>query len=322
VKQKLAPAVRRVSHEKFTMAFGSGGTMTTLADMDARMTGESRQESLYVLRRARLQSLYDLMRTQDLKERTTLIAADPKRADILIAGSSVLLAMMYALELDYVFVSSRGLRDGLMVDLLRKEFSAYTGGWTEAVNRSESIEEFGEKYNYDKAHCQQVSKLAISLFEQLRDLHGLPERYAKVLHAAAMLHDIGLFIAYPKHHKHSYYLIKSSGPSSFDAAELDLIANIARYHRKAHPSPKHLPFSQLSALQQDVVRKLSAILRVADGLDFGRQAKVERLEIRRRNTKALSIKLEGRGDLSDEKRSALDKAELLNEVYALETVFE
>jgi exopolyphosphatase/guanosine-5'-triphosphate,3'-diphosphate pyrophosphatase len=322
VKQKLAPAVRRVSHEKFTMAFGSGGTMTTLADMDARMTGESHQESLYVLRRARLQSLYDLMRTQDLKERTSLIAADPKRADILIAGASVLLATMNALDLDYIFVSSRGLRDGLMVDLLRKEFTAYTGTWMEAVNRSESIEEFGEKYNYDKAHCQQVSKLAVSLFEQLRELHGLPDRYSKVLHAAAMLHDIGLFIAYPKHHKHSYYLIKSSGPSSFDAAELDLIANIARYHRKAHPSPKHLPFSQLSALQQDVVRKLSAILRVADGLDFGRQAKVERLEVRRPNGKALSIRVAGKGDVSDEIRSALDKAELMNEVYALETVFE
>ena len=322
VKQKLAPAVRRVTDEKFTMAFGSGGTMTSLADLDARMTGEPHQESLYVLRRARLKTLYDLLRSQRLKDRAALIAGDPKRADIVIAGAAVLLTMLSSLELDYIFVSSRGLRDGLMVDLLRKEYNAYNGPWTEAVNRSESIEEFGEKYNYDKAHCQQVSKLAISLFEQLRELHGLPDRYAKVLHAAAMLHDIGLFIAYPKHHKHSYYLIKSSGPSSFDAAELDLIANIARYHRKAHPSPKHLPFSQLSALQQDVVRKLSAILRVADGLDFGRQAKVERVEIKRSNGKALSIRLEGKGDLRDEMRSAADKAELMNEVYALKTVFE
>lgn len=238
VKQKLAPAVRRLNHEKFTMAFGSGGTMTALSDIDARMTGDSHQESLYVLRRARLKSLYDLLRTQHLKDRAALITGDQKRADILVAGSAVLLAMMTALKLDYVFVSARGLRDGLMVDLLQKEYSPYAGGWTETVDRSESIEEFGEKYNYDKSHCQQVSKLAVSLFEQLRELHGLPERYGKILHAAAMLHDIGLFIAYEKHHKHSYYLIKSSGPTSFDGVELDLIANIARYHRKSHPSPK------------------------------------------------------------------------------------
>jgi exopolyphosphatase/guanosine-5'-triphosphate,3'-diphosphate pyrophosphatase len=322
VKQKLAPAVRRLTREKFTMAFGSGGTMTSLADMDARMTGEPRQESLYVLRRARLKSLYDLLRSQPLKERAALIAGDPRRADILVAGSAVLLAMMNELELDYVFVSVRGLRDGLMVDLLRKEYPAYTGFWTEAADRSESIEEFGAKYNYDKSHSQQVSRLALSLFEQMKELHGLPERYANVLHASAMLHDIGLFIAYEKHHKHSYYLIKSSGPSSFDALELDLIANIARYHRKAHPSPKHLPFSQLSAVQQDVVRKLSAILRVADGLDYGRQAKVQRVECRRNNGKVLSIRLEGKGDLADEIRSAADKVSLMNEVYSLETVFE
>lgn len=321
-KQKLAPAVRRVSHEKFTMAFGSGGTLTSLSDIDARLTGESHQESLYVLRRARLKSLYDLMRTQHLKDRTALITGDPRRADILVAGSAVLLAMMNALELDYVFVSSRGLRDGLMVDLLQRQYSGYTGAWTEAADRSESIEEFGEKYNYDKAHSQHVSRLALSLFEQLRELHGLPDRFSRVLHAAAMLHDIGLFIGYPKHHKHSYYLIKSSGPTSFDPGELDLIANIARYHRKAHPSPKHLPFGQLSPYQQDIVRKLSAILRVADGLDFGRQGKVERVDCRRLHAKSLFIRLEGKGDLREEIRSAVDKAELMNEVYALETTFQ
>ena len=322
VKQNLAAPVRRLEREKFTMAFGSGGTMTALADMDARMTGEPRQDSLYVLRRARLQSLYGLLRSQHLQERVASIAGDPRRADILVAGSAVLLAMMNELDLDYVFVSSRGLRDGLMVDLLRRNYEAYTGPWTEETGRSESIEEFGEKYNYDKAHSRQVSRLALSLFGQMRDLHSLQDRHQNILHAAAMLHDIGLFISYQKHHKHSYYLIKSAGPGAFDPAELDLIANIARYHRKSHPSPKHLPFSQLSAAQQDVVRKLSAILRVADGLDFGRQSRVQNIQCRFIQPRTFAIAVEGAGDLSDEIRSAADKVDLMNEVYGVETVFK
>jgi exopolyphosphatase/guanosine-5'-triphosphate,3'-diphosphate pyrophosphatase len=232
-----------------------------------------------------------------------------------------LLAMMDQLELDYVFVSGRGLRDGLMVDLLRKSYPAFVGTWTEEANRSESIEEVGEKYNYDKTHSQQVSRLALSLFEQMRELHGLPDRYSSLLHAAAMLHDIGLFIAYSKHHKHTYYLIKSSGPSSFDAAELDIIANIARYHRKSHPSPKHLPFVQLPTAQQDVVRKLSAILRVADGLDYGRQSRVREIQIRTKPEKVMEIRLSGTGDMTDEIHSATDKAGLMSEVYAMEVVF-
>ena len=322
VKQKLGPAARRLSKEKFTMAFGSGGTLTSLADMDARLTGESHQESLYVLRRGRLKSLFDLLRSQSLHERVDSIVGDPKRSDILVAGSAVLLATMTELDLDYIFVSGRGLRDGLMVDILRKNYPAYIGTWTEEADRSQSIEEFGEKYNYDKTHSQQVSRLALSLFEQMRDLHGLPDRYSSILHAAAMLHDIGLFIAYSKHHKHSYYLIKSSGPSSFDAIELDIIANIARYHRKSHPSLSHLPYSQLSPVQQDVVRKLSAILRVADGLDYGRQAKVREIQCKKRPGKVLALQLGGTGDMSDEIRSATDKTGLMKEVYGMEIVLE
>jgi exopolyphosphatase/guanosine-5'-triphosphate,3'-diphosphate pyrophosphatase len=304
------------------MVFGSGGTVTSLADLDARMTGEVHQESLYVLRRARLQGLFDLLKTQHLREREASIVGDSTRADILVAGAAVLLAMMNELDLDYVFVSRRGLRDGLMVELLRMKFPAFAGAWSEEAGRSESLEEVGAKYNYDKTHSQQVSRLAQALFEELKDVHKLPDKYSGILHAAAMLHDIGLFIAYQKHHKHSYYLIKSSGPSSIDSIDLDLVANIARYHRKAHPTPKHLPFSQLSPVQQDVVRKLSAILRIADALDYGRQCKVTGVHCRRRQGKTLSIRLEGQGDLKDEIRSASEKASLMNEVYGLETIVE
>src|SRR2546430_9076992 len=132
-----------------------------------------------------------------------------------------------------------------MVDLLARYYQRYGGAWTEEVVRTESLEEIGEKYNYDKTHCQQVSRLALRLFDQLRDLHKLPNKFSSLLHAAAMLHDIGLFIGYPKHHKHTYYLIKSSLSGSYDHAELDLIANIARYHRKTRPHPRHIWFGEL-----------------------------------------------------------------------------
>jgi exopolyphosphatase/guanosine-5'-triphosphate,3'-diphosphate pyrophosphatase len=156
----------------------------------------------------------------------------------------------------------------------------------------------------------------------LEPLHGLPNRYGKILHAAAMLHDIGLFITYPQHHKHSYYLIKSSGPATFDPMELELIANVARYHRKAHPSLNHLPFGQLSSKQQDIVRKLAAILRIADALDFGHQSKVKNLDCKLAAPKRMvSIRLEGAQDFEDEIECASGKAGLMNEVYGIRTVF-
>ena len=130
-----------------------------------------------------------------------------------------------------------------------------------------------------------------------------------------MLHDIGAFIASPKHHKHSYYLIKSSRPSSFNKEDIDLIANVARYHRKAYPSPKHLGFSQLSPGNQDVVRKLSAILRVADGLDYKREQNIREVKCALSAPKTLYIEAIAAAKLKGEIERAVEKGALMEEVF-------
>jgi exopolyphosphatase/guanosine-5'-triphosphate,3'-diphosphate pyrophosphatase len=229
---------------------------------------------------------------------------------------------MTCLDLDYVFVSTRGLRDGLMVDLLRSYYSDQETRWSENGRRAETLEQVGEKYHYDAPHAYHVSHLALSLFYQLHDLHGLPEKFAGVLHAAAMLHDIGLFIAYPKHHKHSYYLIKSSGPSTFTKSDIDVIANIARYHRKAHPSPKHLPFGQLEPQNQEVVRKLSAILRVADGLDRRHESRAKEVLCSQPRSKTISLQITGPTDLKAEIEAAREKRKLMKEVFNVDLTIQ
>lgn len=321
-KRQIEPMARRVGREKFTMAFGTGGTITALADTDAQLTGEPRAGALSVLRRPRLEALLELLKSQSLSARAASIVGDPKRADIIVAGGAVLLTLMDHIGLDYLFVSNRGLRDGLTVDLLRRQYPEQELPWSEDGGRAESLEQVGEKYQYDAPHAYQVSQLAVNLFYQLQELHQLPQKYAAILHAAAMLHDIGLFIAYPKHHKHSYYLIKSSGPVAFSKSDWDLVANIARYHRKAHPSPKHLSFNQLSPNHQEIVRMLSAILRIADGLDRRHESRVKEITCTLPRSKRLSIKLSGPADLKVEIEGAMEKAELMNEVFNLETVIQ
>ena len=321
-KRQIEPMARRVGREKFTMAFGTGGTITALADTDAQLTGEPRAGALSVLRRPRLEALLELLKSQSLSARAAAIFGDPKRADIIVAGGAVLLTLMDHIGLDYLFVSNRGLRDGLTVDLLRRQYPEQELPWSEDGGRAESLEQVGEKYRYDAPHAYQVSQLAVNLFYQLHELHRLPEKYAAILHAAAMLHDIGLFIAYPKHHKHSYYLIKSSGPVSLSKSDWDLVANIARYHRKAYPSPKHLSFNQLSPNHQEVVRMLSALLRIADGLDRRHESRVKEITCALPRSKRLSIKISGPSDLKVEIEGAMEKAELMNEVFNLETVIQ
>jgi exopolyphosphatase/guanosine-5'-triphosphate,3'-diphosphate pyrophosphatase len=322
VQAQLKPVVRRLQREKFTMAFGSAGTITALADTDTRVTGYvNRAGSLIVLRRQRLKGLLEILMNEPAAERAAMISGDPKRADIIVAGGLVLHEIMSEVGLDYLFVSHRGLRDGLMVDLLQRHYSE-SGPWHPDADRTESLDQVCQKYLYDASHAHHVSQLALNLFYQLQDLHQLPDKYSSVLNAAALLHDIGLFIAGPKHHKHSYYLIKSSGMKSFNKLDLELVANTARYHRKAHPSPKHLGFSQLSPANQDVVRKLSALLRIADALDFRREQRVEAVSCAVGKNKSLTITAIARANVSDEIGRALKKGKLIEEVFNLKLSFK
>ena len=322
VQAQLKRVVRRIQQEKFTMAFGSGGTITALAETTTRITGDpNRAGSLIVLRRQRLRTLLELLLSEPAAERAAMISGDPKRADIIIAGGFVLYEIMSAIGMEYIFVSRRGLRDGLMVDLLQQRYSEQ-GPWHPDADRAESLDQVCQKYLYDAAHAHHVSQLALNLFYQLHDLHGLPERYASILHAAAMLHDIGLFLAGPKHHKHSYYLIKSSGMNSFNRLDLDLVANVARYHRKAHPSQKHLGFSQLSPPNQEIVRKLSALVRLADAFDFKHGQQVDNLSCTFKKARTLTLSAASTVNLSEEIEWAGRKGKLIQEVFNVDLIIE
>jgi exopolyphosphatase/guanosine-5'-triphosphate,3'-diphosphate pyrophosphatase len=130
----------------------------------------------------------------------------------------------------------------------------------------------------DVAHMEQDAYLATKIFRLTRDLHELPQEYEELLEYAALLHDIGYFYGYDAHHKHAYRLIMAADIPGLTEREKALVANIARYHRSARPKLKHAGFAELSAEDREIVTKLGAILRLADGLDRGHTDAVQDLE--------------------------------------------
>lgn len=116
-------------------------------------------------------------------------------------------------------------------------------------------------------HSQHVAKLALQIFDQLRPLHGCSDNERNLLEFAALLHDIGWAISGKKHHVHSMRLIEGANMVKVDYPTKCLIAQIARYHRKSMPKSKHKQYWSLSLNDQLIVKKLAAILRIADALD-------------------------------------------------------
>jgi exopolyphosphatase/guanosine-5'-triphosphate,3'-diphosphate pyrophosphatase len=128
-------------------------------------------------------------------------------------------------------------------------------------------QETGQKYRYDARHASHVARLTMRLFDLLQAEHRCTPLHRLILEVAAWLHDIGVFINTRGHHKHSMYIIQHTEFPGLNARVINLIALVARYHRKAIPQPTQPDYMALSHDDRLVVCKLAALLRVADALD-------------------------------------------------------
>ena len=250
---------------------GSGGTINTIASVIGGMRGR-KYSSLHGVEvdRAEVMQLLGVLSHSTLAERLKLPGMAPDRADIILPGAVVLAELLKLFGAPGVIINARGIREGIVIDTLAREGAADT-----KPDLMRSVLDIGARYRYDRAHAEQVTRLALSIFDQVADPLGLDPATRPLLEAAAMLHDIGYYIAYDRHHEHSYHLIVHSTLPSLTRREQGMVAAIARYHTKALPKPRHASWSSLETVDRPLVRSLAAILRLADGLDRGRAARVE-----------------------------------------------
>jgi exopolyphosphatase/guanosine-5'-triphosphate,3'-diphosphate pyrophosphatase len=251
---------------------------------------------------------------------------DASRADVIVAGVAILDGLMDHLQLEHLEVSRRGLRDGVMIDTLRRH-----GLW-DAQDPDQALfdaaEALGRRCGFDFGHAAQVRKIALRLFDGLAPKivpqgPRSPEAGAarRVIATAALLHDIGVFISYARHHKHSAYLIANAEIPGLTETEKALASNVARYHRRAHPRDRHPEFVALPGEQRTLVRKLAAIVRIADGLDRTHDSRVRGVALRARKDRIVVLVDSGK-DLELELWAVRQKAALFREAFGTDLVFK
>ncbi len=247
------------------LLFGSGGTFTSLAAM---MMAAKGQEGVpvrgYQVSRAEVRHLLDRTRKLPVKERGSVPGLSPDRADIIVAGLAIIDRVMDRFDVNVVQVHHHGVRDGLLLAMIEKLPGI---GSEKPLDREAALERLAANCGCEMEHSRHVAQLACSLFSQLADPCHLDLADLPLLEAAAKLQDVGYLINYDQHHKHSYHLIMHSRLPGFQPKELEIVANVARYHRGADPKRKHVNFQQLSSRDQQRVRQMAAILRLAGGLD-------------------------------------------------------
>jgi exopolyphosphatase/guanosine-5'-triphosphate,3'-diphosphate pyrophosphatase len=313
------------------MLFGTGGTFTALGAIMMARQGQAGQPMWgFRVTRAQIRHLVSDLAQMSLEKRCKVPGLSPQRADIIVAGLAVIEGIMRHLRVNVVQVHTRGVRDGLLLTMISSRHTpcavADTADGirsmpaTNAEERRAAVEEFARNCGVDLPHARQVARIAGSLWEQLAAPLKLNAEDRELIESAALVANVGYLINFEGHHKHSYHLILNSELPGFERRQLQLLANVARYHRGSPPKKKHDQYRELSPVDQRRVSSLAAILRLALALDRTHQQHVEDVRARVRNDH-VQIIVEAQGDADVDVWAAERKVELFEKVFGRQVRF-
>jgi exopolyphosphatase/guanosine-5'-triphosphate,3'-diphosphate pyrophosphatase len=185
----------------------------------------------------------------------------------------------------------------------------------------EEVRQWMESVDPEPEHAQQVTRIALWLFDALQPVHGMGPRERDILQAGALVHDVGMSVSNKKHHKRSFQMVKKHRFVHWRPEEVDLFALVARYHRKSEPSMKHFEYIALPEEDREVVRKLSALLRLADGLDRAHLSTVQDIDVQY-DSNNIWIALHAYRDCGTEIWGAERKAEMFERVFSRRLILQ
>jgi exopolyphosphatase / guanosine-5'-triphosphate,3'-diphosphate pyrophosphatase len=301
----------QIGQYKLDLCIATGGNAEALGDLRKRLFGK---DSQFVITRQELDALVDTLQGMSYAVRIHELRLRPDRADVIVPASIVLQTIARQAGVEQVLVPNVGLKDGLLLDIVRELYDQQHRLHRDQVLASAM--QVGRKYAFDEQHATSVARFALQLFDATQRLHHLDDESRLLLEAAALLHDIGHFVNATEHHKHTFYLLTATPFIGLSKPQRAIVANVARYHRKSPPSPQHEAFKVLPAKDRVIVSKLAVLLRIADALDTEHAGKVTSVSVEYDRPRLL-LKLHGQGDLLLEKWALVKRIPLFEEIFGV-----
>lgn len=324
VEQELRTAALNAKRLGFAVVIGTAGTMINLGSMVHEEIEGRRLDFVnhFTVTLKTLRRVHEKLCRADLESRRRLPGLDPRRADLFPAGSLIVVKLLEMLGAESLVLSDRGIREGVVLDFIEKNKRRIRIEDDGLGIRERSVVQLARRCSYDQPHAEQVARLADRLFEITEPLHRLGTGERELLRYASLLHDIGYHVSYRKHHKHSYYLIVHSDLDGFSPEEIEIIGAVARYHRRQAPKRSDGHLARVGSKRgRRAVRVLSAILRVADGLDRSHFSVVKSLD-GRVGRKAVTVRVRARQDAELELWQANERADLFRRVFGRPLVLQ
>lgn len=317
-KKELRDLFTAMKQHAIKTLIGSSGTMENIAAMIANRQSMTASLSLneFTFSAGHYKKFHTDFIRMDRKRRLREKGLDEKRVDIIAPGMVLLELLIKKSGIEKLKISESALREGMILDYIEKEKENLDLDLLASVGRDprrRSVFELLRKCDWHEKHSTHVTKIALQLFDFLQEELGLPDEDRDLLEFAGYMHDIGYYISHRKHHKHALYIIRHADLRGFTEDEINIMANVARYHRRSTPKKRHKRYRKLDKSLRKRVKKMSALLRVADGLDRSHYQNVQKLEIEKGEDKIM-LYITTEGDPELEIWGAMRKSHLFEKV--------
>lgn len=295
LRADLARTTQEINEIGYETVIGTSGSILNVVSLASRLhtSNLSPQSNFtsfsYTASLEEITQVNNWLAQMTERERALVPGLDPSRADIIVTGGQILEVILREVKAQEITTCDWALREGILLDYIAKhtdlphaDLGLIKLDEKTLDVRDKSILALARRYQYQPIHAHQVAKLAGQLFDEMRTLHCLAEEDRVLLQYAAILHDIGYHISHTGHHRHAYYLIQNAELPGFSSSEAAIIATIVRFHRGSRPKKsRHPEYAALDRRTRQRVLKMSALLRLADGLDRSHRAVVEAVTTRK-----------------------------------------
>lgn len=282
-----------------------------------------REHGVPTLQLALLRERLDDILRRDIRERMKAYAVRRDRADVMAIAAITFVTLGRYLNLRTLSIPGVGVREGLIQEIAREAFSRKEPHRYNAAARQLLVgtRSFARRLEYDQRHAEHVRELAIILFDRLQPIHHLPGESRVVLEAGALLHDVGHMISHRGHHKHGEYLALNGDIPGLEGRERAVVAALVRYHnRKSEPAGHHAAYSSLNNNDRRIMRRLAAILRIAEALDHSHRQRVTNIDASFQSG-AVGLQVKAGGDATEDLRDANRSAELFEKEFHVRLYF-
>jgi len=316
--RRLEPLSKKIQDLNPDIFIGTSGTILHFGEIVKAARKSPRKQNTINI--TELETINQKLQKTTLEERLKFPGLDKKRAEQAIAGGILIEMVMERCRANELILCDRALREGLIADYLIRRTPSEPAKVQARELRSKSVINLLNRWDIDRKHAEHASRLSLQLFDALSPFHSYGAAERELMEYSALLHDIGRVISYPAHHKHGWYIVHHANLIGFQPNELNAIAAVIAYHRGKKPRKKDDYLSHLNREERRMVKFLTGILRVVDGLDRQHDQSINQIIAKKESGKHLSVAL-----ISDEPaliplRAAIERCGLLQKTMGLKQI--